>query len=176
VVRTPAFQAGDRGFESPRPYFFALPQAATTHGWGLHLGAIRVTNPVMDEKRIKNVPLFRDLGKAERRRIAQAADEVDVPEGYELLHEGDFAHEFMVIEEGRAEVRRDDERVAELGPGDFLGEIAALEHGQRNATVVAITPITMIVMTDGDLRAIARDMPAVDAVLREALQARKPQR
>jgi CRP/FNR family transcriptional regulator, cyclic AMP receptor protein len=128
----------------------------------------------MDEQRIKNVPLFQGLGKAERRRIAQAADEVDVREGAQLLHEGDFAHEFMVIEEGRADVVRGGERVAELGPGDFLGEIAALTHGQRNATVVATTPITMIVMTDRDLRAIAREMPAVDRVLRAAAKARTP--
>jgi CRP/FNR family transcriptional regulator, cyclic AMP receptor protein len=128
----------------------------------------------MDEKRIKNVPLFRDLGKAERRRIAQVADEVDVREGYQLLHEGDLAHEFMVIEDGRAEVLRGGDHVADLGPGDFLGEIAALDHGQRNATVVASTPITMLVMTDRDLRRIASEMPAVDQCLRDAAKARTP--
>ena len=58
-------------------------------------------------------------------------------EGKMLLHQGDFAHEFMVVLEGRAEVVRDSESVAELGPGDFLGEVAALSKGQRNATVVA---------------------------------------
>jgi CRP/FNR family transcriptional regulator, cyclic AMP receptor protein len=128
----------------------------------------------MDEKRIKNVPLFRDLGKAERRRIAQVADEVDVREGYQLLHEGDLAHEFMVIEDGRAEVLRGGDHVADLGPGDFLGEVAALDHGQRNATVVASTPITMLVMTDRDLRRIASEMPAVDQCLRDAAKARTP--
>ena len=65
----------------------------------------------------------------EMQRIGSLADEVDISEGKTLLHQGDFAHEFMVVLEGRAEVVRDSEPVAELGPGDFLGEVAALEQG-----------------------------------------------
>jgi CRP/FNR family cyclic AMP-dependent transcriptional regulator len=128
----------------------------------------------MDEQKIKNVPLFSDLDKAQLKRIAQISDEVDVREGTELLHEGSFAHEFMVIEEGRADVIRQGEKVAELTPGDFLGEIAALGRGQRNATVVATTPMTLIVMTDRDLRHIASEMPAVNRILEAVAKARTP--
>jgi CRP/FNR family transcriptional regulator, cyclic AMP receptor protein len=128
----------------------------------------------MDEQKIKNVPLFSDLDKAQLKRIAQISDEVDVRQGTELLHEGGFAHEFMVVEEGRADVVRQGEKVAELGPGDFLGEIAALDRGQRNATVVATTPMTLIVMTDRDLRHIASEMPAVARLLEAVAKARTP--
>jgi CRP-like cAMP-binding protein len=128
----------------------------------------------MDEHRVKSVPLFSSLSKAEAKRVAGITDEVDVREGAELLHQGNFAHEFMVIEEGRARVERDGQPVAELGPGDFLGEIAALEHGQRNASVIAATPMTLMVMTARDLRAIAREMSGVEASLREAAAARLP--
>ena len=91
----------------------------------------------MDAKKLKSIPMFSALGKRDLRRVAQATDEIEVPEGKELLHEGEFAYEFLIIEDGRAEVTRDGEHVADLGPGDFLGEVAALEHGTRNATVVA---------------------------------------
>ena len=128
----------------------------------------------MDEKRVKDVPLFAGLAKAELRRIAQVADEVDVPAGTELLHQGSFAYEFMAIEEGQAEVTRNGDAIAELGPGDFLGEIAALSRGQRNASVVATTPMTLVVMTARDLRLIAQEMPAVDRCLRQAAEARTP--
>jgi CRP/FNR family cyclic AMP-dependent transcriptional regulator len=128
----------------------------------------------MDEQKIKNVPLFSDLDKAQLKRIAQISDEVDVREGAELLHEGSFAHEFMVIEKGHADVIRQGEKVAELAPGDFLGEIAALDRGQRNATVVATTPMTLIVMTDRDLRHIASEMPAVARFLEAVAKARTP--
>ena len=128
----------------------------------------------MDEKKIKSFRLFSNLDKAEARRVAQIADEVDVREGTELLHQGNFAHEFMVVEEGRADVVRDGEKIAELGPGDFLGEIAALDRGQRNATVVATTPMTLVVMTDRDLRHIATDMPGVKRCLESVASARTP--
>jgi CRP/FNR family transcriptional regulator, cyclic AMP receptor protein len=128
----------------------------------------------MDEQKIKNVPLFSDLDKAQLKRIAQISDEVDVREGTELLHEGSFAHEFMVIEKVRADVIRQGEKVAELAPGDFLGEIAALDRGQRNATVVATTPMTLIVMTDRDLRHIASEMPALSRILEAVAKARTP--
>ena len=107
-------------------------------------------------------------------RIGSLADEVDISEGKTLLHEGDFAHEFMVVLEGRAEVVRDSESVAELGPGDFLGEVAALDHGQRNATVVARSPMRVAVMTDRDMRHIAREMPDVDTQLRQAAREHCP--
>jgi CRP-like cAMP-binding protein len=128
----------------------------------------------MDERKIKDAPLFSKLGKKELRRIAQISDEVDIRQGAELLQEGNFAHEFMIIEDGRADVVRGGEKVAELGPGDFLGEIAALDRGQRNATVVATTPMTLIVMTDQELRHIASEMPAVNECLQEAAKARTP--
>ena len=60
------------------------------------------------------------------------------------------------------------------GPGDFLGEIAALDHGQRNASVIAATPMTLMVTTARDLRAIARDLPGVENCLRTVAATRLP--
>ena len=128
----------------------------------------------MDERHLEGLPLFSSLDKAELRRIARLTDEVDIREGEELLHQGDYAHEFMVVMDGSAEVVRDSERVAELGPGDFLGEIAALDRGQRNATVVAKSPMRVVVMTDRDLRHIARDLPSLEEQLRDAAREHCP--
>ena len=79
----------------------------------------------MDEQKLKSVPLFASLGREDLRRVAQVADGIDVREGKELLREGEFAYEFMVVQDGQAEVTREGEHIADLGPGDFLGEIAA---------------------------------------------------
>ena len=128
----------------------------------------------MDEHKLKDLPLFSSLGRGELRYIAGHTDEVEIREGEELLHQGDFAYEFMVIVDGRAEVIRDGEHVADLGAGDFLGEIAALEKGHRSATVVASSTMSVVVMTARDLRHIAREMPEVDAQLREAARERCP--
>ena len=129
----------------------------------------------MDAGRLKTIPLFASLDKDELARLGRVTDEVDVAEGEELLREGSFAHEFMVIEDGRAEVMRESgEHVAELGPGDFFGEIAALEAGRRNATVVARSPMTLVVMTAFALRELARSIPQLDQTLRAAANERHP--
>jgi len=128
----------------------------------------------MDEHKLSQLPLFSSLGKRELREIAALTDEVEISEGEELLRQGDFAYEFMVIIEGGAAVVRDGEKVAELGEHDFLGEIAALDKGHRNATVVASGPMRVAVMTARDLRHIAREMPEVDAQLRDTARERCP--
>jgi CRP/FNR family transcriptional regulator, cyclic AMP receptor protein len=115
----------------------------------------------MNEDRLKKLPLFESLSKRERRQVAQHADEVDVPEGRHLVDEGDFPYEFYVIEEGTAEVRDGEDRIAELGPGDFFGETAVLEHVTRNASVIAASPMRVVVMSAQDFRGMARSMPAV---------------
>ena len=126
----------------------------------------------MDQHKLSSLPLFTELDSRELGQVAQAADEVDVSEGKELLHEGAFAYEFMVIEDGRAEVIRDGEHVADLGPGDFLGEIAAMENGRRNASVFARSPMSLVVLTAHDLRALASSMPK----LKQAVEARANER
>lgn len=128
----------------------------------------------MDENKLKPLPLFQPLDREELRRVAQVSDEVDVREGEELLREGRFAYEFMVIEDGQARVTRDGEHLADLGPGDFLGEIAALESGKRTATVTAASPMSLVVMTAKDLRVIARSIPRVGQQLQEKACERHP--
>ena len=116
----------------------------------------------MDEARLATVPLFASLSKRELRDVARHADEVDLREGKELVHEGDFAFEFFAIEDGTAEVRHGDEHVADLGPGDFFGEMGSMAHvGRRNASVVTTSPMTAIVMTAGDFRHLANVTPSV---------------
>ena len=126
----------------------------------------------MDESRLASVELFSSLSKKERRQIAQHADEVDVPEGTQLLREGEFAYEFFVIEEGAAEVVRDGNHVADLGPGDFMGEMGIVGQTQRNASVVARSPLKVIVLTEQDFRGISRSYPEVAQRIQQAVEER----
>jgi CRP-like cAMP-binding protein len=89
-----------------------------------------------------------------------------------VINEGAFSHEFLLITSGSAEVRREGTPVAQLGPGDFAGEIGAMRDARRNATVVATSDLTAIVMTDRDLRQIAREMPSVAEQIDAAIAAR----
>jgi cAMP-dependent protein kinase regulator len=89
------------------------------------------------------------------------------------VREGDFSYELMAIEEGTAEVTRGGELLAELGPGDFFGEMGLLERTLRNATVTAKTPMRLITLTGWDLKRVERAAPqAIDRV-RAVLEERR---
>ena len=126
----------------------------------------------MDTTRLEGVGFFSSLSKKELATIAQWTDEVSVPEGHELATQGQFAHEFFLIEEGSAEVTKNGERIAELGPGEFFGEIGLLETDRRTASVVATTPMRLIVMFQREFKQMEKQMPAVADRLRSAIRAR----
>jgi len=126
----------------------------------------------MDEARLVSLPLFGSLPKRERRQIAQIADEVELPKGFHLVNQCAFAHEFFVIEEGTAKVTRDGEEVAELGPGDFMGEMGLLNHERRNASVVATSQVRVMVMSAQDFRSMEAFMPDVAQRIRSEVERR----
>jgi CRP/FNR family transcriptional regulator, cyclic AMP receptor protein len=128
----------------------------------------------LDATRLKSIPLFEEVGDDELRQIAPFAQEVTVEEGNVLVREGDFSYEFMAIEEGQAEVTRGGEHVADLGPGDFFGEMGLLEKTLRNATVTAKTPMRLVTLTGWDLRRVERTAPQAIERVRSVLEERRP--
>ena len=128
----------------------------------------------MDAARLKSIPLFQDVPDDELRQIVTFAQEITVDEGRDLVREGDFSYEFMTIEEGEAEVTRQGEHVADLGPGDFFGEMGLLEKTLRNATVTAKTPMRLVTLTGWDLKRMERHIPEAIEQVRETLEARRP--
>jgi CRP-like cAMP-binding protein len=126
----------------------------------------------VEETRLQSAPLFAGLGKRERRELATRTDTIEVPEGEQLAREGDFAYEFFVIEDGTAEVTHGSEHVADLGPGDFFGEMGILGHKRRGATVTARSPMQVIVMTGQALRSLRSEEPEVAHRLEQACEER----
>jgi CRP/FNR family cyclic AMP-dependent transcriptional regulator len=128
----------------------------------------------LDATRLKSIPLFEEVGDEELAQIAPFAREVSVEGGKVLVREGDFSYEFMAIEEGEAEVTRGGDHVADLGPGDFFGEMGLLERTLRNATVTAKTPMRLITLTGWDLRRVERTAPQAIERVRVVLEERRP--
>jgi CRP/FNR family transcriptional regulator, cyclic AMP receptor protein len=126
----------------------------------------------VDPKVLEGIGAFSGLSQDELGQLAGWTFELEVPEGEELLKEGKLAHEFFVIEDGTVEIRHDGERIAELGAGDFFGEIALLEGGTRTATVVATTPLRLIVMSAHEFRRMEQELPAIADRVRSAVRAR----
>jgi len=126
-----------------------------------------VERGVVRPDHLATMPLFAGLKPEELERVAELAERFAVPAGETIGSEHDFAYEFFIIEEGRAEVvRRDGSRLAELGPGDFFGEIGLLITGRRTASVVSLTPMRRIVMFEQSFRRVHDELPTLAASIR----------
>jgi CRP-like cAMP-binding protein len=127
----------------------------------------------LDPSRLRSIPLFKDVGDEDLRGIATFADEVSVEPGKHLVDEGDFSYQFMAIEEGQAEVLRGGEHVADLGPGDFFGEMGLLERERRSATVISKSPMRLITLTCWDLKRMEKAMPEAVDQIRAVMEQRR---
>ena len=121
---------------------------------------------------IKRVPLFSSASRKELEEIASLADEIDLPEGKELIAEGDTGHEFFVLIEGTADVERGGKKVASIGPGDFFGEIALIARTPRNATIRTTSPVRALVITDRAFRQLLDHSPQIAVGVLTALAER----
>ena len=121
---------------------------------------------------LHEIPLFSRCTKKELAALALVADELDVPAGRELTRQGEPGREFMVLVSGAADVVKNGRRVARLGSGDFLGEVALLTGGPRTATVTTTAPTTLLVLTQRAFGRVADEVPSVRASLLAALAVR----
>ena len=127
----------------------------------------------MKAERLRKIPLFQGLNDHQYERLERWTDEIDVPASKHLVNQGAYPHEFMVIETGTAEVTHDGEHLADLGPGDFFGEMALLLNVPRTATVVATSDVTLVVMHDRDFRAMEEEIPAIAHRVNAIMQERR---
>jgi CRP/FNR family transcriptional regulator, cyclic AMP receptor protein len=121
---------------------------------------------------IRHTPLFEHCSKKDLAQIAQIADELDLRAGKVLIREGDRGREFFVVVSGEVEVRRKGRKVATLGPGSFFGEMALLAQAPRSATVTALTPLDVLVITDRAFVALLDRMPEIWLKVARALAER----
>ncbi len=98
---------------------------------------------------LRRVPGLAGHNDADLVRLAALVDEVDVPVGKVLTETGGTGRQSFIVVEGWASVSRDGEVIAAVGPGEFIGEMAMLDHQPRSATVVAKTPMRLLVLGPG---------------------------
>lgn len=110
---------------------------------------------------LAEVPLFSAASRKDLQKIARASDEVEVKAGRVLVDQGRPGHEFFLILEGNASVRRNNRKVAQLGPGQYFGELSLLDRGPRTATVVADTPMRVLVLGQREFLGVLDDVPGL---------------
>jgi CRP-like cAMP-binding protein len=127
----------------------------------------------MDRKHVNSIPLFARASRRQQELIATLADELEVPAGTTLTRQGGYSREFFVIESGTAAVTRDGELVASLADGDFFGEVGMIDGPDRTATVVASTPMRLLVLATREFRSLLVNVPPVADAVRLAYAERR---
>jgi CRP-like cAMP-binding protein len=110
---------------------------------------------------LKSFDVFESLSWAECKEVANLIAQDEVEAGKVLNAEGDPGSRFFVIVDGEAEVLQNGVLVRRLGPGDHFGEIAILSEGRRTASVVATTPLRVLVMFGTAFRLMEQKFPAL---------------
>lgn len=110
---------------------------------------------------LQRIGIFTGCSSSDLALLARAADELSLPSGTELTRQGDIGREAFVLLTGRAEVRRDGTTVAQLGPGDVVGELSLLDGGPRSATVVAGTDLDVLVLSRPAFHAVLDEIPTL---------------
>jgi CRP/FNR family transcriptional regulator, cyclic AMP receptor protein len=121
---------------------------------------------------MKRSPLFEGLSRKQLSNIARLTDDLEVPAGSVLCKQGARGEEFFVIIDGEATVTRGGKAVATVGPGDFFGEIALLEHVTRTATVTAATALRFFVVSDRAFQSVLQTDPTIERKVMRALARR----
>lgn len=107
------------------------------------------------------VPLFSGLTRRQLRSVARVCSAVQYEPGTTLLKERDVAQHMAVILGGRATVVRRGQVLADVGPGDVVGEMSLLDGAPRSASVVAETTVDAILLYATDVRALLEREPAI---------------
>ncbi len=125
-----------------------------------------------DVDRLARLPLFGELDAYDLGHVAGWLRDVELAPGDILIRQGAMPDDVYVLEDGTVEVTRDGERIATLGAGDVVGEIALVDPQRRTATVQAATPVRAVALNLRDLPEMASEMPEIVRHLRTIAERR----
>lgn len=118
------------------------------------------------------VGLFDGIGPDDLEMVAGRTVEVDFPAGRVIVRQGEVGTGFFLIATGSARVIRDGDVVAELGPGDFFGELSLLDGGPRIATVTAESATTCLALTSWEFEAVLMAQPRLAVAILKGVAGR----
>jgi CRP/FNR family cyclic AMP-dependent transcriptional regulator len=136
---------------------FRYPVDMTTGGYDLDLSRIW---------------LFSTSSAKDIRTIRKALEEVTVPPGRVLCEQGTIGREFFLIVKGQASVKRNNRKVATLGPGQYFGELALLDRRPRSASVISDTEMNLLVLGQRQFNGVLDSVPALARKMLAAMATR----
>ncbi len=116
---------------------------------------------------LKSIDLFSAVPPDALAEVASILEEIEVEPGEEILHEGDTGTAMYIIVDGRVRVRAKGRDIAELGPSEVFGELAALDPEPRSASVTALEPTQLFKLSSAPLfQLMASYMDVTRGILR----------
>jgi len=127
----------------------------------------------MDNKQIitllKKTPLFANTSEKSLETMLKSAVQKTVAPGGKVVQEGQGGVGFYLILEGKAEVIKDGVKLAELGTGNFFGELSVIDGQLRTADVIAVTETKCWILTQWAMKSIISNHPEVAQSMLEEL-------
>jgi CRP/FNR family transcriptional regulator, cyclic AMP receptor protein len=123
-------------------------------------------------ERLEDVAMLAGCSRRQLRAIARISEVIEVAEGTVLARSGEPGQEFFLILDGSARVEVSPRKRSRLQPGQYFGEMSLLDGGPRSATVVADTPLRLLVIKRGDFATLLREAPELTQSLLATLSRR----
>src|SRR5437764_2362970 len=139
-----------------------------------------VTQLSEEAQSLARVPLFKRLEPHELEKLAEEIDQVDYKAGEVIFNERDHGDALYVVEEGSVRIWVTDEdlnevTLAELQPGQFFGELAVLDRGERSSSATAIADTHLHRLSSDDFQQFLMDHPdaSIDVICEIAQRMRQ---
>jgi CRP-like cAMP-binding protein len=114
---------------------------------------------------LRKIPLFSRLSQRQLNAVARHIDEVQIRKGAVLAKQGTQGLEAVIIVDGRARVEGDGKAIAKLTAGDVVGEMSVIDGKPRSATVIAETPMNLLVLHRRDFMSLLETVPGLQRKL-----------
>jgi len=117
-------------------------------------------------------PLFVGIDQPDLTALADLATEVSFPAGRVIARQGEIGTGFFLVVTGLVRVVRDGEEVADLGPGEFFGELSVIDGLPRIAQVVSVEPTVCLALATWDFERVLLGQPRLALAILRGLATR----
>lgn len=114
---------------------------------------------------------FERFSRHDLATLVRAAERVSLPANWPLIHERTPGDACYIVLDGRVAVYSGRDQVAELGPGDLVGEVALRQERLRSATVSSLDPVELLRLEGEDLIRLLDEVPEFAEALDSAVAA-----
>ncbi len=147
---------------------FALPIAIISSGFARE---IHRRDFVVSWGMVARVPLFQELAPAILADLVEMLEAQVVEAGAVIAHRGDVADAMYFIVVGRVELKFED-RLLDLGEGEFFGEMALMDDRVRSATITTLARCHLLALPAPEFRKLISRHPHAHELIQKMIRER----